>query len=138
MTDDDLIDDVGHWLGEGTSFDEASIVPAVFLTWCVNLGLAAPDFVHAAGSGATRLKYRDTSFTAFFTTTAAGELRFSQLNEMGEAFARSHYGDYAEYASSVVLDDKWKSYDVLAAWLTRRLHQPVRHSGTRKWWRFWE
>lgn len=138
MTDQDLIDDVGRWLGEDTSFDEASIVPAVFLTWCVNLGLAAPEFVHAAGSLATRLKYRDTSFTAFFTTTAAGELRFSQLSDTGATFARHHYGAYSEYAASIELDDRWKSYDDLAAWLTKRLHQPARRGSAKKWWRFWE
>ena len=137
--DEDVVDHVGRWLADDVSFDQASVVPAIFLTWCVNLGLVSRDFAEEAGSSTTRLLMRDTTFTAFFTAVAAGELRFSHLSDDGVAFARTHYAAYSAFATTCDLDDKWGSYDMVAGWLTARWKQPASRPASRhKWWRFWE
>lgn len=136
-----LVDSVDRHLTEGTSIEDAAIVPGLFIAFCVNMGLVSAGLAASAERAMIRLKYREITGGEFLVSACGGDLNEHDLSENGVAFARQIYPSYLEAVVELVdeLSPKWETYDLVAPWLTERYFGRGKRTGkrTKRWWRLW-
>ena len=141
-----IIDDISWHLSAeddkepSGSFGQASAIPGMFLTWCVNLGLISDEFALREETRIIRLKYRDITGGEFFVSACGGTLEGDMLSVNGLSFAKKHYKAFEMAARKIIeipIEDGWTNYDQMAPWLTKKyLGQKVGRK--RGWWRWWK
>lgn len=112
---------------------------AMFLAWAVLNGLASEYHTIDAADDLARLQGREVTPTEWFIRTCDEKFTDEDLNDEGNSFAASYYGDgeglhsaeesyLSDYcdafpsASSLYdVEDSWGSFDVLAPRIARRL-----------------
>lgn len=143
-----IIDDIGWHLSAvdndefGRSFGQASAIPGIFLTWCVNLGLISDEFARREEIRIMRLKYRDITGGEFLVSACGGTLDEDMLSAKGMSFARDHYKAFELAVSELIeipIEDGWAHYDRMAPWLTEKFlgQERSRKRATKQgWWRW--
>ena len=53
-----IIDSINEHLGDDASFEDAAVVPGLFVAFCVNLDLISDTLRESSGRDFLRLKYR--------------------------------------------------------------------------------
>jgi hypothetical protein len=139
-----LIDDIDLHIGEAGSIDRAALVPGMYLAWCVNLQLVAPQLEASFAREVLRLKYRELTPAAFFLKVGHGRLTDDLLSEQGNAFAAHHYAQFRNDAAASLYDakDDWVTYDSIAPALTKAYYAFAEsgHASARSakhWWQGW-
>lgn len=112
---------------------------AIFVAWAVLNGLAGEYHTKDAADDLALLKRRDVTPTQWFIRVCDEKFTNEDLNEEGNSFASSYYGngeglrssdgsyldDYCDAfpraASLYDMDDSWSSFEVLAPRLSSRL-----------------
>ena len=138
-----IIDSISEHLGDDASFEDAAVVPGLFVAFCVNLELVSESLRESSGRDLLRLKYREITGPEFLIGSCGGELLECHLTNEGCKFAQQYYVDYVLRLKEIVEtpDAKWETYDRVAPWLTRcyfkrRARKPNIFSKSR-WWKFW-
>ena len=137
-----IIDSINEYLGDDASFEDAAIVPGLFVAFCVNLELISESLRESSGRDLLRIKYREITGPEFLISSCGGELLESHLTSEGCKFAQKYYRDYVSRLKEAVEmpDAKWETYDRIAPWLTGcyfegRTKKPNAFSKSR-WWKF--
>ena len=138
-----IIDSINEHFGDNASFEDAAVVPGLFVAFCVNLDLISDTLRESSGRDFLRLKYREITGPEFLIRSCGGELLENHLTSEGCKFAKQYYVDYVSRLKETVEtpDAKWETYDRIAPWLTGcyfegRTKKPNAFSKSR-WWKFW-
>lgn len=93
-----------------------------FVAWLITNRMFQQHVENAAGSAITRVRMHDLTGADFLSAQLHGELKPSQLNDVGRAFTE-HYlvsGQYDEDYARVDYDgeDEWIRYQAVAPYIT--------------------
>jgi hypothetical protein len=144
-------DDIGRHLAAARTFDRAAVPLGMYVAWCANLQLLAPEFVDAHAALVMRVRFREITGADLLIGGCAGTLEDRHLNEEGRRFTAAYLPRYMDDFRAIFGDapydvqDDWDGYDRIAPVLTRALMNArqreeaapaaVLGSTDRRWWR---
>ena len=97
-----IIDSINEHFGDDASFEDAAVVPGLFVAFCVNLDLISDTLRESSGRDFLRLKYREITGPEFLIRSCGGELLESHLTSKGCKFAKQYYVDYVSRLKETV------------------------------------
>jgi hypothetical protein len=119
----------------------------MFLAWAINNGLVG--LLHLQNSGISLEKVRKKQMTGreFLLEECDEKFWDEDLNEEGNAFAKSYYEPYVyfsdyektfdKYPTLYHVEDTWENYEKIAQVITSR-YRKWKSSSEKMWWQFWK
>src|SRR5689334_5222594 len=147
----DKYDDADFHYGSG-EFEEKDLPDlnggthiGFFLAWLLLNRMESDTLREYAGAAIEQVRARQMTGREFLFEHTDQKLMAPDINEQGNAFARSYYNRYlVDYeklwtpkgVGRYEVEDTWANYDLTAAMIQKQFLEMQRHAD-KPWWKFW-